>query len=90
MTDNDAERTLWAAAEELLSEDTHEQSDKEDENEDGESDGEGLDYDIHSNVPVVLPRARFQGHCNVATVKDGQLSFMLRDFLCLNLTFMYQ
>jgi hypothetical protein len=32
---------------------------------------ESTDADIHSSIPVILPRARFAGACNVETVKDG-------------------
>jgi hypothetical protein len=35
----------------------------------------GSDNDPHSAVPVVFPRRRFVGHCNVETVKDGQFFF---------------
>lgn len=66
---HDVERSLRVALEQLLEYETPELSD---EGEDGESGGEGLDFDTHSDVPVVLPRSRFMGHCNVATVKDGQ------------------
>ena len=41
--------------------------DEEDESEDEESIGDQR----YSNVPVVMPRARFAGVCNVETVKDG-------------------
>lgn len=48
-------------------------SDDDDESSDGSS--EGLDsesaFDHYGGIPTVMPRARFSGHCNVATVKDG-------------------
>jgi WD40 repeat protein len=72
MADDAVERSLWTAAEQLLGDDASELSDPEDEDEDSESGGEGPDLDIHSDVPIVLPRSRFLGHCNVETVKDGQ------------------
>lgn len=28
--------------------------------------------DMHPDVPVIYPRMRFSGHCNVETVKDGE------------------
>lgn len=31
--------------------------------------------DIHPDVPVIYPRMRFYGHCNVETVKDGECSW---------------
>lgn len=38
---------------------------------------------VHGGVPVVLPRARFAGHCNVRTVKDGQcFGFQLALQMC--------
>jgi WD repeat-containing protein 42A len=70
MADDDIERSLWVAAEQLLGDDASEQSDTDNENE-SDSGGETSDFDVHSDVSVVLPRSRFLGHCNVATVKDG-------------------
>jgi WD40 repeat protein len=81
MADDVVERSLWSAAEQLLGDDVpgddaHEESDNdEDEGEEGERGGETFESDIHSDVSVVLPRSRFIGHCNVATVKDGQFYF---------------
>lgn len=52
-------------------------SDSDDDNDmtadepDGDDDGRGA-VDAHSEVPVVYPRMRFSGHCNVETVKDGE------------------
>jgi len=69
MADDDIERSLWVAAEQLLGDDASEQSDTDNENE-SDSGGETSDFDVHSDVSVVLPRSRFLGHCNVATVKD--------------------
>jgi WD repeat-containing protein 42A len=70
MADDDIERSLSVAAEQLLGDDASEQSDTDNENE-SDSGGETSDFDVHSDVSVVLPRSRFLGHCNVATVKDG-------------------
>ncbi|KAI0026963.1 WD40-repeat-containing domain protein, partial [Vararia minispora EC-137] len=45
----------------------------EDEEEEGEGGGDDNDVlmpDGHDNVPVVLPRRRFTGHCNIETIKD--------------------
>lgn len=33
---------------------------------------ESTEIDIHGSIPVILPRARFAGACNVETVKDGK------------------
>lgn len=71
MVDDDVERSLWVAAEHLLADDASELSDTDDEDEDSDDGGKGPDLDIHSDVPIVLPRSRYLGHCNVATVKDG-------------------
>lgn len=30
--------------------------------------------DMHPDAPVIYPRMRFSGHCNVETVKDGKRS----------------
>lgn len=30
--------------------------------------------DMHPDAPVIYPRMRFSGHCNVETVKDGEYS----------------
>jgi len=69
MADDDIERSLSVAAEQLLGDHASEQFDTDNENE-GDSGGETSDFDVHSDVSVVLPRSRFLGHCNVATVKD--------------------
>lgn len=51
-------------------------SDSDEEGEDVEDDGGDDDHDdsIYSHVPVVHPRFRYAGACNVRTVKDGELS----------------
>ncbi len=51
-------------------------TDSDEEDEDGEDDGGDGDHDdsIYSHVPVVHPRFRYAGACNVRTVKDGELS----------------
>lgn len=54
-------------------------SDTEDDEEDEEDEDEGdrlftpEDADSHQAVPVVYPRTRFTGHCNIETVKDGAI-----------------
>ena len=40
-----------------------------------ESDDDGRSEsadDMHPDAPVIYPRMRFSGHCNVETVKDGE------------------
>jgi hypothetical protein len=70
MADEDMEHSPWIAADQLLGDDdASELSDADDADEVSNPDNE-----IHSDVSVVLPRSRFMGHCNVATVKDGQFS----------------
>lgn len=89
---DDYDRDIDAVAEEFLTEyaemsemfeqeqqsleyeDEDETNDNEDEDEDEELHDRGQS---HSGVPIILPRARFSGHCNVDTVKDGML-FKLR------------
>lgn len=34
------------------------------------TDGETM-FEPHVEVPIVVPRTRFAGHCNAETVKDG-------------------
>lgn len=60
---------------ELVETDTR-MSDSDAEDEDGEDDGGDDDHDdsIYSHVPVVHPRFRYAGACNVRTVKDGKSS----------------
>lgn len=44
---------------------------------DPESDEDGRSEstnDLHPDAPVIYPRIRFSGHCNVETVKDGECS----------------
>ncbi|KIM90838.1 hypothetical protein PILCRDRAFT_150692 [Piloderma croceum F 1598] len=66
LADEDMEHPPWIAADQLLGDDdASELSDADDEDEVSDPDNE-----IHSDVSVVLPRSRFTGHCNVATVKD--------------------
>ena len=51
------------------------QDDTEEEEEEGEgpddADAEMDDDDGSFNLPIIYPRARYFGHCNVETVKDG-------------------
>ena len=48
----------------------------DDDEEDGDSsdEGEPLGDSHYSDVPVVLPRSRYVGVCNVETIKDGASS----------------
>jgi WD repeat-containing protein 42A len=51
-------------------------SDTEDDEEDEDEDDRLFapeDADSHQAVPVVYPRTRFTGHCNIETVKDGAI-----------------
>lgn len=48
--------------------------DDDDDDDDSGNGGENIDPYYHSTVPIILPRSRFAGHCNVETVKDGQFS----------------
>ena len=45
---------------------------------DSDGSGEATDFEaepqVHGDVPVIYPRTRFTGHCNAATVKDGECS----------------
>jgi hypothetical protein len=58
------------------SQEDDEDSDAEDDEED-EDEGDRLltpeDADSHQAVPVVYPRLRFTGHCNIETIKDGAI-----------------
>lgn len=55
--------------------------DESDDDDDDETDEDTEDYnmlnpvdaDAHQSVPVIYPRMRFTGHCNVKTIKDGAL-----------------
>ena len=49
--------------------------DSEDNDDEPESDDDGRSKsadDMHPDAPVIYPRMRFSGHCNVETVKDGE------------------
>jgi WD40 repeat protein len=72
--EEDIERFMDEEEEE---EDTMDEDENEDicshtdeDNMDNENTSEELAF--YPNVPVVMPRARFAGACNVETVKDGQ------------------
>lgn len=41
------------------------------EEEDDDEPGVGRNPPMHGDVPIIFPRARFAGHANVETVKDG-------------------
>lgn len=71
MADGAIAQSLWDTAARLLRDETSGESDIDEvEHEERERGGEVSDLNIHSDVSVVLPRSRFLGHCNVATVKD--------------------
>ena len=44
-------------------------ADEPESDDDGRS---GSNTDMHPGAPVIYPRMRFSGHCNVETVKDGE------------------
>ena len=44
---------------------------------DGASDEGIKELVFYPEIPVVLPRSRFTGACNVETVKDGQCSILV-------------
>lgn len=56
----------------------------EDDDEDGSDEDEERDgmASIHSHVPVVHPRCRYAGACNVETVKDGKRLLLFLVALC--------
>lgn len=57
--------------------DQSQEDDADSDTEDDEDEGDRLftpeDADSHLAVPVVYPRTRFTGHCNIETVKDGAI-----------------
>lgn len=69
--DDDVEHSILSEA---AAEDDPEVTDDIDDDSENETET-GSDNDPHSAVPVVFPRRRFVGHCNVETVKDGQFFF---------------
>lgn len=66
-------------ADNIISEidDQSQEDDADSDTEDDEDEGDRLftpeDADSHQAVPVVYPRTRFTGHCNIETVKDGAI-----------------
>ena len=69
--------TLLADSDDAMDE-IDEESQVEDDDEETEEDEDEdnrtfnpADADAHQTVPVIYPRMRFTGHCNVETVKDG-------------------
>ena len=46
--------------------------DGDDERDEGDEDEEEYESRYFPDVPVVMPRAKFKGACNVETVKDGE------------------
>lgn len=49
-----------------------EDSDEEEDNDDVDEHGTTRDLKFYPDVPAVMPRSQFAGHCNVETVKDGE------------------
>ncbi len=49
--------------------------DYDDDDDDDESDTYGPSSDEFPSIPVILPRGRYAGICNVETVKDGKCPF---------------
>src|ERR1700722_19472899 len=49
-----------------------EPSDIEEDDQSADDPDEEMADEAHESVPVVLPRSRFAGACNVRTVKDGE------------------
>lgn len=50
-------------------------NDSEEEEEEEGSDVYGPSSDEFPSIPVILPRSRYAGICNVETVKDGEFAF---------------
>ncbi|KAH7929484.1 WD40 repeat-like protein [Leucogyrophana mollusca] len=76
LTGPDAELSSHDELETMLEDqDGSEDDDDSDEGPDeGDSNDEGdamaTETTVHENIPVIYPRSRFAGHCNVETVKD--------------------
>lgn len=83
IVDDDTDHSIWSEAEQTMDNESETvegiDEDDEDDKDDG-NEGESSNSDHHSTVPVVFPRSRFAGHCNVETVKDGQ--FFLSSTAC--------
>ncbi len=54
--------------------DIRDHSDDSDAEEDDEATSEATGDERYSGVPIIMPRSRFAGACNVETVKDGACS----------------
>ena len=55
--------------------DFHRDVDDSDESEDEIEDEDlSISVDEQDDIPVIYPRSRFAGHCNVETIKDGESS----------------
>jgi hypothetical protein len=77
IVDDGMDHSIWSEAEQIMDEESDLFDEDDGEGEDDDDSGDGGEYpnsDHHSAVPVVFPRSRFTGHCNVETVKDGQFS----------------
>lgn len=94
LTDPDVEMTdqldtLLAGSVDAMGEnDDESQGDEGEEDEETDEDADedsrmfdSADADAHQSVPVIYPRMRFTGHCNVKTVKDGAFR-LLYTHLC--------
>lgn len=71
--DDDIERILFEQLDEdgAMEEDSGDDDDDDDDENEG-SDTSGPSSDEFPSIPVVLPRSRYAGICNVETVKDGE------------------
>ena len=68
--------TLLADSVDAMDDNGDESDDDDDETDEDTEDYNMLnpvDADAHQSVPVIYPRMRFTGHCNVKTIKDGAL-----------------
>lgn len=67
MVDADVVHSLGENIEDSLENGDDFESDNDEDMDSEEDDA----LEIHHDIPVVLPRASFVGHCNSTTVKDG-------------------
>lgn len=61
----------------------NEEDDEEEDDDSVDEHGTTRDFKFYPDVPVVMPRSRFAGHCNVETVKDGECCKICRQPLVL-------
>ena len=76
VTDLTPARITFLAVKSLEDVEMHEESRSflSDSDEDEDDEGTTRDLIFYPDVPVVMPRRRFAGQCNVETVKDGTCS----------------